>query len=118
MVLRAEQGGGWEVVQSAGRPEYGGVELAGSHDRAGQGLDMRVLPEPGSRFTAQIGITPKRAAMLVRLSPAIEAIMAGTAAADVAARFGYADQSHLTRDLRELAGYTPAARCMKLPFPK
>ncbi|MGP4029240.1 hypothetical protein [Actinomadura sp. 3N407] len=47
--------------------------------------------------------------MIVRLSPAIEAIMAGTAAADAAARFGYADQSHLTRDLRELAGYTPAS---------
>lgn len=62
-----------------------------------------------SRFTAQIGVTPKRAAMLVRLTPAIEAILAGTAIADVAARCGYADQSHLTRDLRELAGYTPAA---------
>ncbi|MEJ3655492.1 AraC family transcriptional regulator [Actinomycetes bacterium KLBMP 9759] len=62
-----------------------------------------------SRFTAQIGVTPKRAAMIVRLSPAIDAIVAGTAVADVAARFGYADQSHLTRDLRELAGYTPAS---------
>ncbi|GAA2587446.1 AraC family transcriptional regulator [Actinomadura fulvescens] len=255
MTLQAEQGGGWEVVRPAGRPEYDGVELVGYHDRAGHGLDMRVLPEPGltivlvldgelriertdpvaagivsgvgvnsvrvrgqdvacvdvhlsplaaysvlggagaelagtvvgledlwgaearrlraavegagrwderfgeiraaladrlhanrsvdpevafvwrglvtsggrrrtgdlaaetgwsrkrlwTRFTAQIGVSPKRAAMIVRLSAAIEAIMAGTAAVDVAARFGYADQSHLTRDLRELAGFTPAA---------
>lgn len=62
-----------------------------------------------SRFTAQIGVTPKRAAMLVRLTPAIEAILAGTAVADVATRCGYSDQAHLTRDLRELAGFTPAA---------
>jgi AraC-like DNA-binding protein len=62
-----------------------------------------------SRFTAQIGVTPKRAAMIVRLTPAIEALVAGAAIADVAARCGYADQAHLTRDLRELSGYTPAS---------
>jgi AraC-like DNA-binding protein len=255
MVLRTDQVGGWELVRSADRPEFEGVELVGYRDRAGQGLDMRVLPELRltivlvidgelridrtplvaagiasgvgvnsvpvrgrdlvcvdihlsplaahsvldgavaelagtvvsiedlwgakarrlraalagtdrweerfselraalaeklhtnrsvdpevafvwrelvasgghrrigdlaaetgwsrkrlwSRFTAQIGVNPKRAAMIVRLTPAIEAIVAGTAVADVAARCGYADQSHLTRDLRELAGYTPAS---------
>ncbi|ONI88656.1 hypothetical protein ALI144C_06420 [Actinosynnema sp. ALI-1.44] len=255
MALRAEQGPGWQIAVPAHRPAYDGVELVGYHDRAGQGLDMRVLPEPGvtivvlldgemrvdqarpvtvgiasgigvnsaqvsgrdlacvdihlsppaahsildgaiadlagtvvsfedlwgadahrlraalaaadqwdarfevlkaalaeklhanrsvdrevafvwrelvagggrrrisdladeagwsrkrlwARFTAQIGVTPKRASMIVRLSPAIDAIMAGTAPADVAARFGYADQSHLTRDLKELSGYTPAS---------
>ncbi|MFC0110202.1 helix-turn-helix domain-containing protein [Kibdelosporangium aridum] len=62
-----------------------------------------------SRFTAQIGVTPKRAAMIVRLSPAIQAIVDGTAATEVAAVHGYADQSHLTRDLKELAGYTPGS---------
>lgn len=253
MVLRAEQAGGWEVVRPPDPHE--GVELVGYHDRGGQGLQMRVLPEPGvtivlmldgelridrtrpvaagiasgvgvnsvpvvgldvacvdihlsplaaysvlggsiaelagsvvgledlwgakartlraklaatdrwderfgllraalaeelhanrpvdpevafawrrlvagggrrritdlaaetgwsrkrlwSRFTAQVGVTPKRAAMIVRLSPAIQAIMAGTAAAEVAARCGYADQSHLTRDLKDLAGYTPTS---------
>jgi AraC-like DNA-binding protein len=60
-------------------------------------------------LAAETGWSRKRAAMLVRLTPAIEAIVAGTAIADVAARCGYADQSHLTRDLREPAGYTPAA---------
>jgi AraC-like DNA-binding protein len=255
MVLRTDQVGGWEHVRSADRAEYEGVEVVGYRDRAGLGLDMRVLPAPGltivlvldgelridrtrpvaagiasgvgvksvpvrgrdlvcvdihlsplaahsvldgalaelagtvvnledlwgakarrllaalagtdrweerfseiraalaekldtnrsvdpevafvwrklvaggghrrigdlaaetgwsrkrlwSRFTAQIGVTPKRAAMIVRLKPAIEAIVAGTAVADVAASCGYADQSHLTRDLRELAGYTPAS---------
>ncbi|MCE7004425.1 helix-turn-helix transcriptional regulator [Kibdelosporangium philippinense] len=60
-----------------------------------------------SRFTAQIGLTPKRAAMIVRLSPAIQAIVDGEKATEVAANHGYADQSHLTRDLKELSGYTP-----------
>jgi AraC-like DNA-binding protein len=255
MDLRSDQVGGWEVVRSADRPGYEGVELVGYRDRAGQGLDMRVLPVPAltivlvidgelrvdrthpvaagiasgvgvnsrsvcgrdlvcvdihlsplaahsvldgavaelagtvvsiedvwgakarrlraalagsdrwddrfselravlaeklhtnrsvdpevafvwrelvvsrghrrigvlaaeagwsrkrlwSRFTAQIGVTPKRAAMIVRLTPAIEALVAGMAVADVAARCGYADQAHLTRDLRELSGYTPAS---------
>ncbi|RZQ62962.1 helix-turn-helix domain-containing protein [Amycolatopsis suaedae] len=254
MVLQAEQGGGWDIVRS-GLPGYEGVELVGYRDRAGRGLDMRVLPSPKvtivlvfdgelridrtrpveagiasgvgvnsvrvdgrdvacvdihlsplaahsvlggagaelagtvvgfedlwgaegrrlraeleaaprwderfrrlrmvlagkldtnrpvdpevafawrglvatggrgrigdlaaetgwtrkrlwSRFTAQIGVTPKRAAKIVRLAPAIEAITEGIPAADVALRYGYADQSHLTRDLRELAGYTPGA---------
>jgi AraC-like DNA-binding protein len=88
-----------------------GLVASGGHRRVGD-----LAAETGwsrkrlwSRFTAQIGVTPKRAAMLVRLSPAIDAIVAGTAIADVAARCGYADQSHLTRDLRDLAGYTPAS---------
>jgi hypothetical protein len=45
MDLRTDQAGGWEVVRSADRPGYEGVELVGYRDRAGQGLDMRVLPE-------------------------------------------------------------------------
>lgn len=255
MTLKAEQGGGWKIVRGAAHLGYDGVELVGYHDHAGQGLDMRVLPEPGvtivlvldgelrvdqarpvpvgiasgigvsstrvhgtdlacvdihlspltahavldgaiaelagtvvgfeelwgaeahrlrdelvstdrwdarfsvlraalaeklhvnrsvdrevafvwrelvasggqrrisdlateagwsrkrlwARFAAQLGVTPKRAAMIVRLSPAIDAITAGTPLADVAARYGYADQSHLTRDLKELSGFTPAS---------
>jgi AraC-like DNA-binding protein len=87
------------LVASGGRRRIGDLaaETGWSHKRL------------WSRFTAQVGVTPKRAAMIVRVSPAIDAILSGTAAADVAARYGFADQSHLTRDLRELAGYTPAA---------
>ncbi len=61
-----------------------------------------------SRFTAQIGVTPKRAAMLARFDRAVKALGAGMAAAEVAARRGYADQSHLHRETVQFAGRTPA----------
>ncbi|MFF3229028.1 helix-turn-helix domain-containing protein [Nocardia suismassiliense] len=62
-----------------------------------------------SRFTAQIGVTPKRAAMLARFDRAVGALGAGMAAAEVAARCGYADQAHLHREIVLFAGRTPAA---------
>lgn len=62
-----------------------------------------------SRFSAQIGLTPKRAAMLVRFDQAARALRAGGNAADVALAHGYADQSHLHRDVLAFAGCTPGA---------
>ncbi|MFH8254150.1 helix-turn-helix domain-containing protein [Streptomyces roseolus] len=62
-----------------------------------------------SRFHAQIGLTPKRAAMLVRFDRAAQALRAGGNAADIALAHGYADQSHLHRDVLAFAGCTPAA---------
>ncbi|MFE6222743.1 helix-turn-helix domain-containing protein [Streptomyces sp. NPDC057854] len=62
-----------------------------------------------SRFTAQVGLTPKRAAMLVRFDRAARALRAGGSAADVALAHGYADQSHLHRDVLAFAGCTPTA---------
>ncbi|GGQ01596.1 helix-turn-helix domain-containing protein [Streptomyces roseolilacinus] len=60
-----------------------------------------------SRFTAQIGLTPKRAAMLVRFDHAARALRAGESASNVALACGYADQPHLHRDVLALAGCTP-----------
>ncbi|MFJ5712868.1 helix-turn-helix domain-containing protein [Streptomyces sp. NPDC093105] len=62
-----------------------------------------------SRFRAQIGLTPKRAAMLVRFDQAARALRAGGNPADIALAHGYADQSHLHRDVLAFAGCTPAA---------
>ncbi|MFJ9789685.1 helix-turn-helix domain-containing protein [Streptomyces globosus] len=62
-----------------------------------------------SRFTAQTGLTPKRAAMLVRFDRAARALRAGADASDVASACGYADQSHLHRDIAAFAACTPAA---------
>ncbi|MGH3393452.1 MAG: helix-turn-helix domain-containing protein [Streptosporangiaceae bacterium] len=62
-----------------------------------------------SRFRSQIGLTPKRAAQLVRFDHAAHDLASGRSAALVAAESGYADQSHLHRDVRTFAGVTPAA---------
>ena len=62
-----------------------------------------------SRFRSQVGLTPKRAAQLVRFDHAAHRLAAGDSAALVAAESGYADQSHLHRDVMAFAGVTPAA---------
>jgi AraC-like DNA-binding protein len=62
-----------------------------------------------SRFRSQIGLTPKRAAQLVRFDHAAHRLAAGHSAALVAAESGYTDQSHLHRDAKAFAGVTPTA---------
>lgn len=61
-----------------------------------------------SRFRSQLGLPPKRAAKLVRFDHAAHRLVAGEAAARVAADTGYADQSHLHRDVMAFTGSTPA----------
>lgn len=62
-----------------------------------------------SEFRSQIGITPKRAADLIRFDHAAHRLAAGHRAAFVAAESGYADQSHLHREAMAFAGVTPAS---------
>jgi AraC-like DNA-binding protein len=61
-----------------------------------------------SRFRDQIGMGPKRAAMLARFDHAAHRLADGIDAAQVAAEAGYVDQSHLHRDVRTFAGATPS----------
>jgi len=62
-----------------------------------------------SRFRDQIGMTPKTAANVIRFERA-SAALASTqpSLAETAAAYGYADQSHLTRDFARFAGETPS----------
>lgn len=62
-----------------------------------------------SCFRSQLGITPKRAARLVRFDHAAHLLAAGHAASRVAAENGYVDQSHLHREVATFAGLTPTA---------
>jgi AraC-like DNA-binding protein len=62
-----------------------------------------------SRFRSQLGLPPKRAVKLVRFDHAAHRLVAGESAARVAADAGYADQSHLHRDVMAFTGSTPAA---------
>lgn len=61
------------------------------------------------RFRSQIGLSPKRAAKLVRFDHATHRLAAGEGAATVAAGSGYVDQSHLHRDVLAFTGLTPTA---------
>ncbi|MEU8525546.1 MULTISPECIES: helix-turn-helix domain-containing protein [Streptomyces] len=61
-----------------------------------------------SRFHAQLGMPPKRAVKLVRFDRAATRLAGGQEVASVAADCGYADQSHLHRDVLAFTGVTPA----------
>ncbi len=59
------------------------------------------------RFRAEIGLRPKEAARVARFDRARRALRPDGRIAEVAARHGFADQSHLVREFRALAGCTP-----------
>jgi len=60
------------------------------------------------RCLAAFGYGPATLRRVLRFRRAIALLRAGVAPADVAARAGYADQPHLSRDVREFAGLSPA----------
>jgi AraC-like DNA-binding protein len=72
--------------------------------------DLGLLPRTlRRRFTAQVGLTPKRFARVQRLQRLVRDLD-GHATADwaaLAARHGYADQPHLADEFRDLADVTP-----------
>jgi AraC-like DNA-binding protein len=72
--------------------------------------DLGVLPRTlRRRFTAQVGLGPKRFARVQRLQRVVRSLgeQARVDWAAVAARHGYADQPHLVDEFRQLVGVTP-----------
>lgn len=68
-----------------------------------------------SRFSAQVGLSPKRFSEVVRFERACALLAAGASSlAEVAVRAGHYDQAHLSRDVRALAGTTPAGLAAQL----
>lgn len=61
------------------------------------------------RFRREVGLTPKRFARVVRFRSAFDRLATAASLATVAAECGYADQSHLTHEFREMAGETPTS---------
>ncbi|WRZ95887.1 helix-turn-helix transcriptional regulator [Streptomyces sp. NBC_01007] len=86
-----------EVVAAldAGRP------VAGTADELG--LSARQLHR---RSLAAFGYGPKTLARVLRLQRALALARDGVPFAETALRAGFADQAHLARDVRELAGAT------------
>lgn len=62
-----------------------------------------------SRFRDHVGLAPKRAARLLRFSRAMSLLEAGSSQAETAARAGFSDQAHLSREVRRLTGLAPGA---------
>lgn len=67
-------------------------------------------------FRREVGITPKQLARIARMQRAATLLRRGGDLARLAAELGYFDQSHLTHDLRDLAGLTPAAVAAEQPI--
>ncbi len=61
------------------------------------------------QFKRELGVTPRQYAVLVRLARAREEVARGAHIAEVAARWGFSDQAHLTRQFRSAFGVTPGA---------
>jgi AraC-like DNA-binding protein len=57
---------------------------------------------------SQLGMPLPRWRVWTRLRRAAEALQAGQSLADAASIAGFADQAHLTRQMREMMGLTPA----------
>ena len=53
------------------------------------------------------GLSANRIRQIVRARAAAERLQRGESILDVTHDMGYADQAHLTRDLKRLTGYTP-----------
>ena len=58
-------------------------------------------------FSQVTGLTTNRIRQIVRARTAAEMLQRGVSILDVTHELGYADQAHLTRDLKRLTGYTP-----------
>lgn len=89
------------IVASRGRIRVG--ELA-----AEVGWSPRRLR---ARFGEQLGLSPKRMALLARFEHATNLLSRSgpDSLAEIAAVSGYYDQAHLTNDVRELSGLSPTA---------
>ena len=88
----------WARLQATG----GRVRIGALTDELG--CSRRHL---AARFREHVGVPPKTVARIVRFRHAIALLRGGAEPAAAAHACGYADQPHLNREFRALAGATP-----------
>lgn len=101
-------------LHAAGGPDPVGARIAArlaagaavAATGAEVGLEPRALHR---RSRALFGYGPKTLARILRMHRALALARAGVPLAAVAARTGYADQAHFSRDVRDLTGVPPTA---------
>ncbi|KKJ93433.1 helix-turn-helix domain-containing protein [Micromonospora sp. HK10] len=99
-------------LRAAGGPDPLGPRIAARLTAGGTvaataaevGLGARALHR---RSQLLFGYGPKTLARILRMRRALDLAGTGVPLAEVAARTGYADQAHLTRDVTDLAGLPP-----------
>jgi AraC-like DNA-binding protein len=98
--VRPEVGWAWQRLRETGG-EIAVQQLANEI-----GWSRRHLTD---RFTTEFGLAPKVAARVMRFERAVGRLRREPTIrlADLAARFGYADQAHLTREWQAIAGCSP-----------
>ncbi|MFE0463181.1 helix-turn-helix domain-containing protein [Kitasatospora sp. NPDC058965] len=90
----------WQLLARSG----GSVPIARIADEVGWSHGHLVR-----RFTEQVGLPPKASARVLRFHRAVGMLgRGGCRLVDVALACGYADQAHLSREFRVLAGASPA----------
>jgi AraC-like DNA-binding protein len=100
---------------AAPRPDvaYAWARLEASHGRVAIGALCRELGCSGrhlsARFGAEVGMAPKAFSRVLRFERAAALLAEGAGPAQVSATCGFADQSHLNREFRALAGRSPVA---------
>jgi AraC-like DNA-binding protein len=73
-----------------------------------RGDDPGTSTRSTQRHVSQVtGLTANRIRQIVRARKASEMLQRGDSILDVTHELGYADQAHLTRDLKRLTGFTP-----------
>lgn len=106
--LRAADAGRRRLPEALPRPAVRalarGMPAAELADRLG--VTSRTLHR---RCVTTLGYGPSVARRVLRFRAAAGLLFDGIAPAEVAARTGYADQPHLSREVRELAGVSPTA---------
>ena len=100
---------------AAPRPDvaYAWARLEHTHGRVAIGALCRELGCSGrhlsARFGEEVGMAPKAFARVLRFERAAALLADGVGPAQVSATCGFADQSHLNREFRALAGRSPVA---------